>query len=462
MKRPLRIILVDEDARSGALVEAALRPEFANLQLQCIAGADSFAQVLAAGEFALAIIEHKLSWGDAVEVTRAIKQRRRNTPVIVFTSAGDEAAAVAAMKAGADDYIGKAADRIERLLAAVRAGVSGAQQPAAALAAHRSDATERHLRAALENLPISVFAQDASLRYTWMYHSMLAASDAAVLGKTDAELLPAEEAQRLMRVKQRVLDSGCPTREEVRVGREGKQRYLDLRVEPLHADDGAVVGIICSALDVTEHKNAEQQLRAARSRLEFLLCATPAMLYNCSAPDVAITFVSENAAVELGYQPQEFVRDRAFWRDRLHPDDAARVLAEMPKLMEQGRQTLEYRFLTKQGVYRWLHDEARVVYDDKGQAREVVGYCLDITERKDAEAQLARQATQMMEAQRIARIGSWDWDIPADSVTWSDEHYRIFGLEPHAAGVSYQAFCISSTPTIAMRWSAPCAMPGPI
>jgi PAS domain S-box-containing protein len=57
-----------------------------------------------------------------------------------------------------------------------------------------------------------------------------------------------------------------------------------------------------------------------------------------------------------------------------------------------------------------------------------------------AQAQLARAERQLIEAQQLARIGSWEWDIPANLVWWSDELYRIYGLEPRVIAPSYEEF----------------------
>ncbi len=62
-------------------------------------------------------------------------------------------------------------------------------------------------------------------------------------------------------------------------------------------------------------------------------------------------------------------------------------------------------------------------------------YFLDITERKRAEQELLQQQRMLTQAQQVARIGSWEWDIAANRVTWSAELYRIYGVAPgqHAA-----------------------------
>ena len=75
-----------------------------------------------------------------------------------------------------------------------------------------------------------------------------------------------------------------------------------------------------------------------RHRLQFLLAASPAILYTTRASgDFACTFVSENLRAIMGYTPKEMTTDPKSWPDRLHPEDAPRVFEEMPPLIEHGR-----------------------------------------------------------------------------------------------------------------------------
>jgi PAS domain S-box-containing protein len=73
------------------------------------------------------------------------------------------------------------------------------------------------------------------------------------------------------------------------------------------------------------------------------------------------------------------------------------------------------------------------------------GWCFhaflhDISERKLAEEKLKRSQQMLEEAQQVAHIGSWQWDTGLDLISWSDELYRIFGLDPESFGASYAAF----------------------
>jgi PAS domain S-box-containing protein len=190
----------------------------------------------------------------------------------------------------------------------------------------------------------------------------------------------------------------------------------------------------------SESGPAEAELRATRERLQFLLSSTPAMIYTCTATrELRVTFISPNAAVELGYGPRAFLEDPLFWSSRIHSDDLLRPEVNLRRVLETGHRVCEYRFLHEDGTYRWLRDEARLIVGTGGAPLEIAGYLLDITQRKKAEAELERKARQLAEAQSVAHVGSWDWDIEADTMEWSEELYRIFGLELGEFGGTYEA-----------------------
>jgi PAS domain S-box-containing protein len=101
--------------------------------------------------------------------------------------------------------------------------------------------------------------------------------------------------------------------------------------------------------------------------------------------DFAPTFVSENIRDWLGYETKEYLQNADFWRSRVHPDDLARVEAESSNLYKNGRHTVEYRFLKKDGSYCWVNDAQQLIRDKQGQAIEVIGSWNDVTRRKQAE-----------------------------------------------------------------------------
>ncbi|HZI22247.1 MAG TPA: PAS domain S-box protein, partial [Gemmatimonadales bacterium] len=89
----------------------------------------------------------------------------------------------------------------------------------------------------------------------------------------------------------------------------------------------------------------------------------------------------------------------------------------------------EYRAHHREGRLVWIRDEARVVRADTGEPLCLQGVMQDVTDRRRVEGQLA-------DGQALARVGTWEWDVVADRLMWSDEHYRIFGLEPQSCPVT--------------------------
>jgi diguanylate cyclase (GGDEF)-like protein/PAS domain S-box-containing protein len=102
----------------------------------------------------------------------------------------------------------------------------------------------------------------------------------------------------------------------------------------------------------------------------------------------SVNFISENVKQVMGYEPQDISNIPTAWTDRIHPDDAAGFEHNAKMLLKEGHHTAEYRFRDKDGNWRWLHDEMRLIYNDRGQAQEVVGVCFDITNRKQMEEEL--------------------------------------------------------------------------
>lgn len=117
--------------------------------------------------------------------------------------------------------------------------------------------------AAVQASPITVFTQDRNLRYNFVENTDLLFGQAAVLGRTDGELLERDEdARQLTQIKRRVLDGVVSVREEIGIRRGGVQKWFDLSVHP-QFENGQVAGLLGTAVDTTKRHDAEDQLRAA-------------------------------------------------------------------------------------------------------------------------------------------------------------------------------------------------------
>lgn len=166
----------------------------------------------------------------------------------------------------------------------------------------------------------------------------------------------------------------------------------------------------------------------------------PAVHYVAATADFAHVYVSRNVRAVLGYAPEQFTQDAAFWASRIHPDDQTRVLGDLETMFGRNRYLHEYRFLHADGSWRWLRDELVLVRNDDGQTSGLTGSWLDITDLKTADEELVQLSGRLRESQRIAGIGSWEIDVASSTGWWSDETFRIFGEEPSAYLPSQQLF----------------------
>jgi PAS domain S-box-containing protein len=187
----------------------------------------------------------------------------------------------------------------------------------------------------------------------------------------------------------------------------------------------AVAGLVNNAItgadeefkNIAARKRAEEALKDTRAQLAFLVMNTPVVLYRfCATNDFTLSFISDNVRLQLGYEAHEFMDDPMFWKNHIHPDDQERVFKGLSQLAENGTVTSEYRIFTKDGTYRWMRDEIRLLQDDNGNSVKLLGYWIDITPRKIAEEAL-------LQANRKLNLLS--------SITRHDINNQLFSLKAY-------------------------------
>ncbi|MCF2146644.1 PAS domain-containing protein [Desmonostoc muscorum LEGE 12446] len=169
-----------------------------------------------------------------------------------------------------------------------------------------------------------------------------------------------------------------------------------------------------------------------QKQLQHLLSFSPSVIYTCKiSGDFGVTFVSENVTTITGYEPRKFVENSNFWASHIHPEDTTQVFAQLSKILEQGQYTVEYRFLHQDGIYRWIYDQGKLARDQTGNPMEIVGYWVDITERKKLEQKLTialEKEKQLSELKsRFVSMTSHEFRTPLTTILSSCElleHYR--------------------------------------
>jgi PAS domain S-box-containing protein len=185
------------------------------------------------------------------------------------------------------------------------------------------------------------------------------------------------------------------------------------------------------------------QAALEHKRLEAVVANVPGVVWESRVePNTHLRkaeFVSPYVERLLGYSVEEWLSTPDFVSSITHEDDRERIAAEGEAIIATGKEgVLQFRWLAKNGDVVWVEAHVAAVRDETGKTVGLRGVTMNITDRKQAEAALLERKEELSEAQRVAKVGSWEWDPPTDTVTWSEELYRIMGRDPSLPAISYE------------------------
>jgi PAS domain S-box-containing protein len=200
--------------------------------------------------------------------------------------------------------------------------------------------------------------------------------------------------------------------------------------------------IVGTVIDITDRKRAEDEQRHAEAvireqeaELRQVVDTIPAIVWS-TLPDGSNTYVNKRFVEYSGSSGEQMAGSG--WKALIHPDDLERHADKWMEAVATGKPLEnEVRSRRSDGQYRWQLDRGVPLRDKDGNIVKWYGVTTDIEDRKRAEEALGilsrdlqENTAKLEEAQRVAHVGYWEWDLRTDHVTWSDETYRIYGLHP--------------------------------
>jgi PAS domain S-box-containing protein len=179
-------------------------------------------------------------------------------------------------------------------------------------------------------------------------------------------------------------------------------------------------------------KKADEALRKSEEHYRRLIETAGEGVWVLDAQHIT-TFVNRTLLSMLGYEESEMVGRPV--TDFLDDPNRIVVTAQLVGRRQGAKGNYEVACRRKDGSLMYALIAASAIVGDQRQYEGSLGMITDITERKEAEQALRQQERQLAEAQRIAHIGSWHWELQSNQIQWSDEHYRICGLPPQKSPV---------------------------
>src|SRR5215471_16356609 len=247
----------------------------------------------------------------------------------------------------------------------------------------------------------------------------------AVLGKTVEEVVPEPSLATVLGKYRQAIEGHTTVLWEETSDYPNGRLTGEVSITPIFDKTGRCTHLVGSVHDITERKLAETALKESEERFRHMADAAPVMIW-VTGRDKLCTFVNKRWLEFTGNSLKQELGTG--WTNGLHPEDLERAVANYHSSFDAriNFQTA-CRFRRADGEYRWVLDHGVPLYRD-GEFTGFIGSCIDITEQKLIEERLRANEAQLMGAQRLAKLGSWQRDDATGRTDFSAEMLNILGM----------------------------------
>ncbi|MBA4116637.1 MAG: PAS domain-containing protein, partial [Rubrobacter sp.] len=222
------------------------------------------------------------------------------------------------------------------------------------------------MRSVVENSSeiVSIVDPDGALRYANpAWERVLGYAPEETVGMNVLDLVHPDDLPHVLEETEKALSEEGVARNKAECRfrhKGGSWRWLE-SVGTYLLGDPAVGGVVVSSRDVTQRKEAEEELNALRREYEELVDSVEAIIWKGEAQTLRFTFVSDQAEAILGYPAQRWTREPSFWQEHIHPEDREWAVSFCRKAVAEKRDhDFEYRMISADGGVVWLRDVVRV------------------------------------------------------------------------------------------------------
>jgi len=280
--------------------------------------------------------------------------------------------------------------------------------------------------------------------------------DVAIVG----EMFHPDDREAVFRTAEEAIRSGTSADCEHRLIRpDGEIRIVHSLGDLKKTSAGRAYQMFGTTQDITDRKRVEEErqtlsraLRQSNARLEEAQRVAHIGHYEWNLVENRVTWSDELYRI-YGLSPLKSPVDVAMVLEMIHPEDREYVAREAEETIRSGTHSkAEHRIVRPDGEVRFVQGLGTVKRDASGRAYEMFGTGQDITDRKLAEQALRRSQFYLSEGERLAHMGSWAfrdlgirWSDDLD-IYWSDEVYKIYGLDPKNGTPNLQRYLAAIHP----------------
>jgi len=241
--------------------------------------------------------------------------------------------------------------------------------------------------------------------------------------------------EELKLISQEIKDKGFWSCEVEYITRKGNPFWGNLAAKQISIA-GRVMNLV-QVTDISQRKQSELLLKAQQEFLRRLIDTVPNLIF---VKDWQGRFTLVNQATANVYQST--IADLISKTDadfHSNTKEVEQFLAvDLEVMTTMTTKVLEETVTSPDGKQFYFQTIKTPIVSADGHSREILGVATDISDRRQVEEQLRRSEAYLLEAQRIAHVGSWEFDVATQKITWSAETFRMFGRDPAQQEPTYK------------------------
>jgi PAS domain S-box-containing protein len=428
MVRPLRVLIVEDSPNDAELILRALEQGGFDPTSKQVEMADGVRAALAAETWDVVLSGYSLHGFGAPAALGIVRAADSNLPFLVVSETVGEDAAVAIMRAGANDYIRK--HEIARLAPAVERELREAENRRAKRVTELATAHLASIVNASDDAIISKTLEGVLTSWNPAAELLYGWTAAEALGRNISLLVPPDKTDELAGIMDR-LRAGEKGEyfETVRLHKDGRRIDVSLTISPIRGPDGRLGGVSKTARDIRERKRAEGAFRDERTLLRTLIDSIPDLVFT---KDTAGRLGLCNRALLdfTGARTEGDLAGKTVF-DVFPPDQAKAFHEDDMYVMLEGATITDREELARDaaGEDIWRSVIKAPLKGHDGSIIGLVGISSNIQKRRERERLLAESKERLKLALSAAKMGAWDWDLRSDEVHRSSECLAILGVE---------------------------------